>query len=101
MARKDRLDDQPFTCSNQRYNTDIDHGEPHATADALGSVFREPLVDNGGYTLWLEHVIDRKHGSRTFWLMWYDRDGSPTIPASGVVSLEQIGEMASRLIAMQ
>jgi len=62
----------------------------------LGSVFEEPLVP-GDYSLWLEYAVDTKTDSETFWLMWYDADGSPTIPLSGVISAGQVRDMASRL----
>jgi hypothetical protein len=61
-----------------------------------GSVFLEPLV-RGDYTLWLEHVSNRKAGPDTFWLMWYDGEGTPKIPMSGVISADQIKLMTAKL----
>lgn len=98
MADKDRLEGQQFTCSNRRFHTNTEKGESHGLGKVRGSVFGEPLVSSDGYTLWLEHVIDKARQSETFWLMWYNADGSPTIPASGVISTDKIKEMARRLM---
>lgn len=97
MARKDRLDGQPFTCSNTRFETRTDKGEPHGPGNATGSVFGEAIIPGDGYTLWLEHVRDKSGGSDMFWMMWYDPEGTPTIPMSGVFSKDQLREMVSRL----
>jgi hypothetical protein len=97
MAEKDRLNGVPFTCSNSRYNTNIEKGKPHGRGEARGSVFDKPLVSSNGYTLWLEHVIDRKYDRETLWLMWYKPDGTPTIPMSGEIPADQVKAMASRL----
>jgi hypothetical protein len=97
VAHKDRLSGKPFTCSNRRFHTNTCEGKPHGAGQEKGSVFDEPLLSSEGYTLWLEHVLDRAEGRKTFWLMWYDPDGSPTIPLSGVFSHDQIREMTSRL----
>ncbi len=82
MAFKDRLNVQAYTCANRRYRTNTDKGHPHGTGQAKGSVFPQALV-NTGYSLWLEHVTGAE-GEEVFWLMWYDGQGSPTIPMSGV-----------------
>lgn len=50
-----------------------------------------------GYSLWLEYVVDRSGGWEPFWFMWYDSDGNPTIPMSGVFDRSQIQEMVARL----
>ncbi len=84
MARKNRIDDRPFTCRNARFET-------------IESVFSEPLIPGENYTLWLERVRDRKGGSDKFWLMWYDEEGTPTIPLSGVISADEMREMVAKL----
>jgi hypothetical protein len=97
MAKKDRIDDQPFTCHNDRFQTDTEKGKPHGKAQAGGSVFPGPLVPGDYYTLWLEFVRDKKGGPDTLWLMWYDGEGTPTIPMSGVISADQIKQMTAKL----
>lgn len=98
MSDKDRLEGKEFTCSNKRFHTDITKGERHGLRKARGSVFPQPLVSSdSGYTLWLEYVVDKKEKGETFWLMWYDPNGSPTIPMSSVISADKIREMTSRL----
>jgi hypothetical protein len=87
-----------FTCANRRFQTDISPGSfPHGTGNAPGSVFNNPLVNHSGYTLWLEHVVDTTDGSKTYWLMWYDPHGKPTIPLSGVMEKSEIQEMSRQL----
>ncbi len=91
-----------FTCSNRLFETDINKGKPHGVgqggvAHALGSVFDAPLVSHGGYTLWLEHAINRKDQSEKYWLMWYDPNGIPTIPLSSVMDRADIQEMSRQL----
>jgi hypothetical protein len=98
MTRKHRRDDAPFTCSNRSYETNTARGRPHGEANERGSVFEEPLITNlDGGTLWLEYVIEKATATDTFWLMWYDSEGSPTIPLSGVFDSNQLREMVSRL----
>lgn len=104
MSAKDRLNGEPFTCSNRRFYTDTAKGKPHGyNSDgcprAGGSVFDEALLDNGGYSLWLECVWDKDEGNNVLWLMWYDQHGSPTIPASGVFGLDDMREIGRRLIS--
>lgn len=93
------IDGQAFTCRNRRFQTDINNlsSYPHGQGHALGSVFAEPLVNNGGYTLWLEHVEDYKRGDKMFWLMWYNVKGVPTIPASGVFDRIDVRKMVGQL----
>ena len=95
------INGQPYTCRNSRFQTDLlnKHGKPHGQGNAVGSVFDAPLVSNGGYSLWLEYVEDHKYGGSMFWLMWYDGNGAPTIPASGVFDLDQLRSMNSQLAA--
>jgi hypothetical protein len=97
MAEKHRLEGQQFTCSNHGFQTNTAKGERHGPRKAAGSVFGQPLVSSNGYTLWLEHVTEKKTGKETFWLMWYDPKGSPTIPASSVISEDQVEELKRRL----
>jgi hypothetical protein len=101
VARDHRILDpngnrQDFTCANSQYRTDISKGEPHGTGRARGSVFDSPLVNHGGWSLWLEHVV-ASGGSETYWLMWYDPKGVPTIPLSGVLDKADIQEMSRQL----
>jgi hypothetical protein len=97
MAKKDRIDDQPFTCHNARFQTDTEKGKPHGKGQASGSVFPEPLVPGECYSLWLEFVRDIKGGPEAFWLMWYDGEGTPTISVSGVIYADQIKQMTAKL----
>ena len=87
MAEKHRLNDQPFTCHNRNYQTDIRRGYPHGVGNAKGSVFPDALV-NTGHSLWLEYVTGVE--DEVFWLMWYDPNGSPTIPLSGIFHSQDI-----------
>ena len=84
-----------YTCENSGYRTDLNKGETHADrSPARGSVFPEPLASReGGYSLWLEHVVDKKTGDEYYWLMWYDANGYPTIPLSGILSRADIAGM--------
>lgn len=86
-----------FTCENWRFKTNLAKGHSHGASPAPGSVFAQPLVSHQGYTLWLEHVIEKNSGAECFWLMWYEAGGSPTIPASSVLDASEIKEMTSRL----
>jgi hypothetical protein len=97
MAFKDRLNGIAFTCSNRRFDTNINKGHPHGVGQASGSVFAQSLVAHGAISLWLEHVTDKQNASDTFWFMWYDHQGSPMIPLSGVFDATDIQEMAKRL----
>jgi hypothetical protein len=73
-------------------------GKTHGRAKAKGSVFvRALLTASNNHSLWLEYVTDKKGDSETFWLMWYDPEGSPVIPMSGVISIDQIKEMSRQL----
>jgi hypothetical protein len=97
MAAQHRLNGQAYTCKNVRFWTDTSKGKPHGPGQASGSVFDQPLVSGGGFSLWREHVVDRDGGWEPFWLMWYDANGDPTIPLSGVFDRDQLREMVSRL----
>jgi hypothetical protein len=100
MAAKDRINGTvPFTCENRAFKTNIHKGVPHSASQARGSVFDAPLIDHGDNSLWLEHVTVKADGSDCFWLMWYDADGTPTIPLSGVLEAGDIKRLAGRLAA--
>lgn len=82
-----------YSCANYRFRTDVTRGQAHGRYSAnRGSVFDTPLADNGEHTLWLEHVISND-GERYYWLMWYDREGKPTIPMSGILDRDHITNM--------
>jgi hypothetical protein len=99
MALRHRINGAAYTCENLRYGTNTGKGYAHGPSQASGSVFAQPLVIHNGYSLWLEHVTEKATSAETFWLMWYDPNGSPTIPLSGVFDAPDIQEMASRLAA--
>jgi hypothetical protein len=84
-----------YTCSNNRYETNSSKGYPHGPGQALGSVFEEPLYDKEGYSLWLEYVTEKKTGEPSFWLMWYDGNGHPTIQYSAIFDGDQIRKMVA------
>lgn len=100
MSKRHRRDGQAFTCSNRWFETNVakEEGYPHGPGQAGGSVFPEALITTEkGYSLWLAHVTDKREGPDTFWLMWYDPDGSPTIPFSAVINAAEIQEIARGL----
>jgi len=45
------------------------HGERARQRNGAGSVFPNPLINHGGYTLWLEHVVEKGGGTDLFRLM--------------------------------
>ncbi len=102
MSQKDRLKDQNgnylnFTCGNSKFSTDTNKGAAHGIETAKGSALTDPLAEHGGYTLWLEHVVD--HGrpdNELYWLMWY-LNGIPKIPMSGVLSKEDLCRMSEKI----
>lgn len=97
MAAHNRLNGAPYTCRNSRFWTDITKGHCHGHGQVRGSVFDSPLVEGDGYSLWLEYVEDRDGGWEPFWLMWYDSEGNPTIPMSGVFDQSQMRAMVEKL----
>lgn len=102
MARDHRLTDAhgnhtAYTCENRRFVTNVSMGHPHGRSQAHGSVFGDPLITHGGYTLWLEHVQERATGERLYWLMWYDPQGMPTIPLSSVFDRQDLSNMLAQL----
>ncbi|GEL42841.1 hypothetical protein MEX01_34320 [Methylorubrum extorquens] len=100
MAARHRLNGQAYTCKNYRFWTDTTKGVAHGPGQVDGSVFASPLINSGAYTLWLEHVVDNSEGfNDPLWLMWYDDQGDPTIPLSGVFDKEQLKDVVARLSA--
>jgi hypothetical protein len=89
----------PFTCGNRRFMTDLSRGYAHSVlhADSTGSVLPDAVFDFGEASIWLEHVVDRHSGERCFWLMWYNAEGKPTIPMSGVFGVDEIERASSAL----
>lgn len=101
MAANHRLIDPqgnpiPYSCGNRRYRTNIYKGMAHGSASTKGSVFSSPLV-NHGYSLWLEHVEEIETGNEVYWLMWYEANGIPTIPMSGIFDKSELLEMIKQL----
>jgi hypothetical protein len=90
------INGMPYTCENSRFMTNINKGHSHGPHAAGGSVFPTPLISHG-YSLWLEHVLDKNDSSEYFWLMWYDAKGTPTIPASGVFGKNELRDITRRL----
>ncbi|ADE15616.1 hypothetical protein Nhal_2536 [Nitrosococcus halophilus Nc 4] len=103
MAADHRLQDDagnriPYSCGNRRYRTNIEKGCRHGEfSETLGSVFEEPLIDNGGWTLWLEHATEIETEAEVYWFMWYAPDGIPTIPLSGIFDRADLARMNSML----
>lgn len=88
-----------FTCINSGYGTNLLKGEPHSPfSETCGSVFPEPLIQHSGNSLWLEHIVELKTGTELYWLMWYDEEGKPIIPLSGVFDRTELRTMISRLV---
>lgn len=103
MAKDHRIRDTSgqavsYSCENRRYRTDIAKGEPHSPlSQSRGSVFPSPLVQCDGYSLWLEHVQGPETEAEVYWLMWYDPDGVPTIPSSGIFGRTELSRMLEQL----
>jgi len=70
-------------------------GKNHGTTATRGTVFDRALADDGEHSLWLEHVIEIQTGDEYYWLMWYDSNGFPTMPMSGILSRDDIANMQS------
>jgi len=86
-----------YTCTNWGYTTNTKKGYRHGLARARGSVLKEPLIRHSGYSLWLEHVIDKRSGTSQYWLMWY-KDGVPQITGSGVFDKRGIKRIIQALV---
>ena len=54
-------------------------------------------IINHGYSLWLEHVEEISTKDEVYWLMWYDGNGMPTIPMSGIFDKDELSEMTKQL----
>lgn len=95
-ASGQRLD---FSCTNAYFRTNVEIGKDHGNCATKGSVFSTPLViqAQGGFSLWLEHVENIASGDQMYWLMWYDGNGFPTMPMSGVFDREDIKKMVALL----
>lgn len=88
----------PYSCGNRGYRTNIEKGNRHGLfSETLGNVFEEPLIDNNGWTLWLEHVVENGTDAEVYWFMWYGPEGIPTIPLSGVFDRNDLASMNSML----
>ena len=88
----------PFSCENRAFRTNVNKGETHgAYATTRGSVFKEPLIEGNGWTLWLEHVEEISSGNECYWFMWYQPNGEPTIPLSGVFGRKDLANMQRML----
>jgi hypothetical protein len=81
----------PFTCCNNRFQTDP-RGLEHPVV----------LFTDGLYSLRLEHVIETLHPNRTnlFWLMWYDQNGCPLSISSAVFDRQNFAEMVKKFEEM-
>jgi hypothetical protein len=90
-----------FASGNQRFWTNAAKGYPYEPGKPGGSVFKEPLANDDGQTLWLEHVWDDKLKKETFWLMWYNNVGQPALSVSGVINADKIEEIGRRLISLR
>jgi len=91
-----------FSCRNKRFQTNIDRGFAHRPSQTRGSAIPDPLVENNGWTLWLEYVSEPEDPAATwFWLMWYNSDGVPTIPLSGVFDRGHLANMIRQLVEQE
>lgn len=90
----------PFSCENSGYLTNINKGFSHQPySPTLGNVLDGPLVDDGYYSVWLEHVVAKGSNEEFYWLMWYSNaDGKSTIPLSSVFKKDGLQQMVSRLM---
>lgn len=106
MARDNRRTDPAgnkidFSCGNDRFWTNIDKGFPHGASSTRGSALKDPVIpasESGGYSLWLEHVVDANE-EELYWLMWYDENGKPTIPMSAIFNKEELAAMVKQLVS--
>lgn len=88
----------PYSCENRRYITNIEKGFPHQPSSSTrGSVLEASLMESEGYSLWLEHAMEKETRQEVYWLMWYSPEGKPTIPFSGVFSKEDLENMLGKL----
>jgi hypothetical protein len=66
-----KVQGQAFTCGNSRFATDT-------------SKSRFLVVNDGNYSLWVEHVSEYGAPSQLYWLMWYDKAGNPALVESAI-----------------
>lgn len=91
-----------FTCENRRFKTDVQRGFAHYPGNNyLGSVTDTPLYDDGGFSLWLEYVVNvNDPNDKCLWFMWY-QDGWPTIPMSAVIDESNIVGVIQNIAAIK
>jgi hypothetical protein len=91
-----------YTCENNLYKTDINKGYKHYKKhDYKGCVTETPLLKlKNSNSLWLEYVIDKQSKEKGIWLMWYDKNGYPAIPASAIIYLEHLNEVIKNFISI-
>lgn len=90
-----------FSCGNKRFWTNIGKGFPHGASSTRGSALKDPVIpanESGGYSLWLEHVVDANE-EELYWLMWYDENGKPTISMSAIFNKEELAAMLKQLVS--
>jgi hypothetical protein len=80
----------PWTCSNAKYQTNLAKGHG-------GNVFDSPLIRHGGFSLRLEHVVEKPTGGEMYWLMWYEPSGIPALPLSAVFDRDDLEQMIGQL----
>jgi hypothetical protein len=91
-----------FSCRNRKFQTNIERGFADTPSQTRGSAIPAPLVQNNGWTLWLEYVSELEDPDTTwFWLMWYAPDGLPTIPLSGVFDRNHLADMIRQLVEQE
>lgn len=87
-----------FTCENRRFKTDTTQGFEHYAGHGYkGSVTELPLYDDGEYSLWLEHVVDKINGNNCYWFMWYNDSGISTIPLSSVMDKNDLSKVIDNI----
>jgi hypothetical protein len=95
------VEGRPFTCKNARFQTNILKGYPHKkhAPNTNGSVLEEALLElDDGRSLWLEHALDTQDNIEEYWLMWYEKNGVPTIRTSAIFGKEELEKMVGRLM---
>jgi len=91
----------PFSCENDRFQTNTRLGNAHAPGSALGAAGQRPIsgVPENTRSLWLEHVLDKWEPNRKglYWLVWYGTDGMPETVMSAVFEDNEASELARQL----
>ena len=109
MARDHRIvgksgEPIPFTYEDSYYATDVGRGFMHGRRAfvARGSVLKSPLIRNSeGRSLWLEHVVCKNTGERSYWLMWYDSEGKPTMRGGATFAKPDLKKMLKQLSSVE